>query len=223
MDVGARPTPDRRRYTGHTSIAPRCPLAPGARLTPMDSPNVWRVSQLSPATKRHLTIALDALRRIVRELGASARAVVHASGVTGAQAVVLAALDQAAAPSVNDLAARTFTHQSTVSGVVERLVEQGFVARVRSDTDARRIGLSLTPAGRTVLRRTPRLAQTQLFHALSALPPTQLRAVARGLGTTIRMMGLARDPPVMFLDDATPRTRAAPPPRSRRSRRKRSN
>jgi DNA-binding MarR family transcriptional regulator len=171
----------------------------------MDAPNVWWDSELSTATKRDVTIAIDALRRVVRELGASARAAVHASGVTGAQAVVLAALDQAAASSVNDLAARTFTHQSTVSGVVERLVQRGFVARVRSTTDARRAGLSLTPAGRRVLRRTPRLAQTRLFDALSALPPAQLRAIAAGLSATIRTMGLAKDSPVMFFDEAMPR------------------
>jgi DNA-binding MarR family transcriptional regulator len=187
----------------------------------MASPKTWRIPQMRPATKRHLTIAIDALRRIVRALGASARATVHASGVTGAQAVVLAALDQAPAPSVNDLAARTFTHQSTVSGVVERLVERGFVARVRSDTDARRIGLALTRSGRAVLRRTPRLAQTQLFYALSILPPAELEVIARGLGTTIRTMGLATDPPVMFFDSGTPGTRSVQPPRSRRTRRKR--
>jgi DNA-binding MarR family transcriptional regulator len=188
----------------------------------MASPNAWRVSQMRPATKRHLTIAIDALRRIVRALGASARAAVHASGVTGAQAVVLAVLDQAPAQSVNDLAARTFTHQSTVSGVVERLVERGFVARVRSKTDARRIGLALTPSGRAVLRRTPRLAQTQLFYALSTLPPAELEAIARGLGTTIRTMGIATDPPVLFFDGGTPGTRSVQPPRSRLTRRKRS-
>jgi len=50
----------------------------------------------------------------------------------------------------------------------------------------------------------PRLAQTQLFYALSTLPPAELEVIARGLGTTIRTMGLAADPPVMFFDGGRP-------------------
>jgi len=137
-----------------------------------------------------LTLALDALRRIVRALGVSSRTAEHSVGVTGAQLLVLQRLAESPANSLNDLAERTFTHQSTVSVVVDRLVERRFVKRTRSRDDARKILLSLTSSGRTALRKAPPPAQTQLVDALGRLPRRDLRVLATGLVATAHEMGL---------------------------------
>ncbi len=144
--------------------------------------------------------ALDALRRIVRALGVSSRTAEHTAGITGAQLLVLQRLAEAPAHSLNDLAERTFTHQSTVSVVVDRLVERRFVKRERSKDDARKILLSLTTTGRTALRKAPPPAQTQLIDALRRLPRRQLHAIADGLTATASTMGLAEEPAAMLLD-----------------------
>jgi DNA-binding MarR family transcriptional regulator len=173
------------------------------------------VRRSGDGTSRHgdLATALDALRRIVRALGVSSRTAEHTAGITGAQLLVLQRLDDAPAHSLNDLAERTFTHQSTVSVVVDRLVARRFVKRERSKEDARKILLSLTATGRTALRKAPPPAQTQLVDALRHLPPRQLRAVAHGLTATATTMGLADLTPVLFLGDHAPGRRV------RRSRR----
>jgi len=137
-----------------------------------------------------LTLALDALRRIVRALGVSSRTAERSVGITGAQLLVLQRLAESPADSLNDLAERTFTHQSTVSVVVDRLVERRFVKRTRSRDDARKILLSLTGAGRTALRKAPPPAQTQLVDALGRLPRRALHVVAEGLVATAHEMGL---------------------------------
>jgi hypothetical protein len=72
--------------------------------------------------------ALDALRRIVQVLRESSRWAERHVGLSGAQLFVLQTLGEAPAASVNDLAGRTHTHQSTVSMVVARLVERGLGA-----------------------------------------------------------------------------------------------
>lgn len=148
-------------------------------------------------------VALDALRRIVRALGISARTAERSAGVTGAQLFVLQQLREAPAHSLNDLADRTFTHQSTVSVVVDRLVSRGLVARTRSETDARQVELSLTAAGRTALRRAPPPAQLRLIAALRALPASECRRLARTLGSVVRQMKVTGGPPGMFFQDAT--------------------
>src|SRR5262245_44102891 len=102
-----------------------------------------------------ITGVLDDLRRIVRVLRESSRAAEGQLGVTGAQLFVLKALAEAPALSINALAERTRTHQSTVSVVVRRLVEHGLVKRSVSLTDGRRLELSLTRRGRTLLSRAP--------------------------------------------------------------------
>ncbi len=146
-------------------------------------------------------MSLDALRRIVRALGTSARTAERTAGITGAQLHVLAQLSDASASSLNELAARTFTHQSTVSVVVDRLVRRGLVTRTRSAEDARRVVLALTPAGRGVLRRAPPPAQTQLIQALERLRAPQSRALALALGRVVRRMGLSDGPATMFFDE----------------------
>jgi DNA-binding MarR family transcriptional regulator len=146
-------------------------------------------------------MALDALRRIVRALGISARTAERSAGVTGAQLFVLQQLREAPAYSLNDLANRTFTHQSTVSVVVDRLVSRGLVARLRSETDARQVELSLTPAGRAALRRAPPPAQSRLIAALRALPEAECRRLARTLGIVVRQMRVTGGPPGMFFSE----------------------
>jgi DNA-binding MarR family transcriptional regulator len=146
-------------------------------------------------------MALDALRRIVRALGISARTAERSAGVTGAQLFVLQQLRDAPAHSLNDLANRTFTHQSTVSVVVDRLVSRGLVGRTRSETDARQVELSLTAAGRAALRRAPPPAQTRLIASLRALPASECRRLARTLGLVVRQMKVTGGPPGMFFMD----------------------
>src|SRR6188508_2107958 len=64
---------------------------------------------------------LDAVRRIVRDLHESSRASEKQVGLSGAQLFVLQTLAQSPGASLNDLAARTHTHQSSVSTVVAKL------------------------------------------------------------------------------------------------------
>ena len=96
---------------------------------------------------------LNSLRRTVRAFRASAQAAEEVLGVSGAQHFVMQKLADAPALSLNDLAARTLTHKSSVSVVVSRLVERGYVRRERSSADGRSIVLTLTPAGRRALER----------------------------------------------------------------------
>ena len=58
--------------------------------------------------------ALDGIRRILRDLRVSSRAAEQELGLSGAQLFVLQQLAQAPAESLNELANRTRTHQSSV-------------------------------------------------------------------------------------------------------------
>lgn len=147
---------------------------------------------------KELTTALDGIRRIVQALRISARAAERRLGISGAQLFVLHTLAEAPADSLNDLAARTFTHQSSVSVVVERLVKRKLVSRTRSTTDARRVVLELTPAGRQLLRTSPEVAQIRLIGALRALPIRDCRYLSRILHGIVRDMGMNDIPTMLF-------------------------
>jgi len=143
----------------------------------------------------------DGLRRIVRALHQSHRVAEHRWQLSAAQLLVLQRLAEAPTLSVNELADRTFTHQSTVSVVVARLVDRGLVRRARADDDARRVDLTITSAGRVLLERAMSSAQAHLIDALDAMPSTRLRAIATGLHDIVDALGVAREPAGMFFED----------------------
>src|SRR5437667_5497144 len=143
---------------------------------------------MGPHPSPDLRVAIDAFRRIVQALRASSRDTERRVGLSAAQ---LFALQQVAAhpgASVNELAARTFTHQSSVSVVVARLVERRLVAKVTSRADGRRVGLAVTDAGRAVLRRSPEPIQEKLFAGIAALPPTARHMLAEALDDVARFL-----------------------------------
>jgi DNA-binding MarR family transcriptional regulator len=113
---------------------------------------------------------MDALRRIVRTLRIASRATEKQIGISGAQLYVLQELAKQPASSVNELAERTTTHQSSVSAVVSRLVERGLVVRRPSPEDGRRVTIELTTAGQELAQTAPPTAQAQLIEGLRNMP-----------------------------------------------------
>jgi DNA-binding MarR family transcriptional regulator len=145
--------------------------------------------------------AMDAARHLVRALAGSARAIQTRIGISGAQLFVLRELARADAPlSVNELADQTLTHQSTVSGVVARLVERRLVTRTPSPDDARRAAVALTTRGRALLDDAPATVQSQLVAGLDRLATAQRVALADGLEAWLDAAGIDGGPAPMFLE-----------------------
>src|SRR5438105_2683545 len=99
-------------------------------------------------------------------------------GLSAAQLFVLQELGKTPALSLNDLAERTDTDQSSVSVVVSRLVESGHVSRDRDPRDGRRLLLNLTKSGRSIIQRAPMAAQEHVLEALDRMPPDERKRFA---------------------------------------------
>jgi DNA-binding MarR family transcriptional regulator len=150
---------------------------------------------------------LDAIRRIVQALRESSRSAERHVGLSGAQVFVLNALADGAPLSLNELAAATHTHQSSVSTVVTHLVDQGLVRRDRSRDDARRLDLTLTPKGRRLVDRAPDAAQHRLIAAIARLPAGRRRSLASTLTALADAVADVDRIPPMFFEERK-RTRA---------------
>jgi DNA-binding MarR family transcriptional regulator len=147
------------------------------------------------------TRVLEDLRRIFQSIRLSARRAERELGVSGAQLFVLQALAERPAESLNDMAERTLTHQSSVSVVVRRLVQRGLVARDRAGDDARRIVLRLTPAGRRLLRRAPVTPQVKMVETIQALRDGDLHLIARLMHQLAKAVHATRlEPQLMFAE-----------------------
>ncbi|MFL5574524.1 MAG: MarR family winged helix-turn-helix transcriptional regulator [Gemmatimonadaceae bacterium] len=144
--------------------------------------------------------AMNAVRRLVRALRVSSRAVERDVGISGAQLFVLRQLAASPGQSLTELVERTLTHQSTVSEVVARLVDRGLVRRRTAADDGRRHELALTARGRALLRAAPATVQSDLMDGFARLDPAQRRAVAAGLEAWLAAAGLAEVPPTLFFE-----------------------
>jgi DNA-binding MarR family transcriptional regulator len=142
----------------------------------------------------------NTLRRLVHAMHTASREAERHLGVTGAQLFVLTQLRATPSLSINALAERTMTHQSTVSVVVRRLVRRKLVKKVRAEDDARRVELTLTPAGTALLRRAPEAMQVRLSRAIESLQEAERHALERGLGHLVTELGAAEGPAEMFFE-----------------------
>ena len=163
-----------------------------------------KIGKAGPSAEPATRQVLDAIRRIVRALRESSRATERSVGIGAAQLFVLQRLAAAPGLSLNELAARTFTHQSSVSVVVSRLVDRGLLTRTRGGDDGRRIAISATAAGRALLARAPAAAQERLLAGLALMGSRSRRDLADLLGRLVDLMALPdRNPPMFF--EAAPR------------------
>jgi DNA-binding MarR family transcriptional regulator len=153
---------------------------------------------------------LDSIRRLVRHLRLADRAAQSELGISGAQLFVLSELGKTPSLSLNDLAARTRTDQSSVSVVVSRLVEAGLVLRERDARDARRLVLNLTKNGRAMLQRAPIVAQEQILNVIDRLSPAERKRLAETFAALVDALGAEPGPaPMLFEDDERPQGRRA--------------
>jgi DNA-binding MarR family transcriptional regulator len=141
---------------------------------------------------------LDGIRRIVQGLRSASRDAQRRSGLTAAQLFVLRRLSEAEGMSINELAERTFTHQSSVSAVASRLVARRLVDRRQDASDGRRRLLVLTSAGRRALASMPYLAQERLVDAIQMLSPSARRQTGASLTRMADAMAVDRRPEMFF-------------------------
>lgn len=121
---------------------------------------------------------LNSIRQLVRALRLFDRQAQAKHGISAAQVFVLHTLREEGGLSLNELAARTATDQSSASVVVQRLVQAGYVTREPRRDDRRHVELHLTPSGRALIRRSPPPAQQRILAAISAMPPRERKAFA---------------------------------------------
>jgi DNA-binding MarR family transcriptional regulator len=176
-----------------------------------------RVRPAGGASAAQVAQVLNSLRRVVRAFRAMAQVAQDVMGTSGAQHFVLQKLAEAPALSLNDLAARTMTHKSSVSVVVKNLVDRGLVRRRRSSADGRSIVLTLTSAGRRAIERAPESAQTRMITALRRFPRRDLETFSGLFARFTDELGVGTLEPTMLFEDESAIRRAGPPGRQRRT------
>ncbi|HEY4129104.1 MAG TPA: MarR family winged helix-turn-helix transcriptional regulator [Gemmatimonadaceae bacterium] len=145
--------------------------------------------------------AVDAFRRILRELRRAARKTELATGLSAAQTFVLNAVSRAPGCSLNDVAAMTLTDRTSVAAIVERLVDDEYLKRTQADEDRRRASLTITARGQRAIRDAAPPPTQLLVTALRALSSVERATLSRGLSLLATKMGIADEPAGMLFED----------------------
>ncbi|MBX3206509.1 MAG: MarR family transcriptional regulator [Labilithrix sp.] len=114
-------------------------------------------------------------------------------GVTGMQRIVIRLIGRYPEIAAGRLAELVHVHPSTLTGVLRRLVDRGFVQRDRDAEDARRSKFLLLPPGETIDATQAGTVEAAVRRALARMPPetidaarTVLAALAEELGRSDR-------------------------------------
>jgi DNA-binding MarR family transcriptional regulator len=101
--------------------------------------------------------------------------------VTMPQAKLLYLLGAAGDLHMSELVTRLGVSLSTVSGLVDRIVEAGLATRREDTADRRQVVVGLTPAGATLIDRFRELSAHQMRELLDRLDDAELATVHLGL------------------------------------------
>ena len=123
----------------------------------------------------------EELRPVVLRISRHLRRETEELGVTSHQATLLWLVRTQPGLSLRELAQEEGISAPSLSAHVDRLEALGLIRRVRSSDDRRRVGLELTPDGRTTLRRVRARRTTWLAGRLGGLSDDERESLALAL------------------------------------------
>jgi DNA-binding MarR family transcriptional regulator len=113
---------------------------------------------------------LRAIRRLLRAARLSEKQLAAATGLTPSQLLVLQEVARRTETTAGAIAATVRFSQATVTSIVDRLVERGFVVRSRRERDRRQVWVSATAEGALALSSAPDTMQDHFQNRFAQLP-----------------------------------------------------
>jgi DNA-binding MarR family transcriptional regulator len=146
---------------------------------------------IKQTTETPLALANE-LRPVLLRLTRELRRETEQFGITGRQATLLWLVKGSPGLTLRALAEVEGISPPALSGHIDRLERSGLLARVRSTTDRRRVGLELTTEGERVLRSVRERRTAWLAKRLGTLDPAALEALATAIGPLRELLGESR-------------------------------
>ena len=119
--------------------------------------------------EQNLTVeeqVIVALRRITRAADIHSHLLQRDFGITGPQLSTLRVVHRMQPVSTGALARAACIGYATLTGILDRLEDNGYVTRTRDPDDRRSVILKMTKGGERVLASAPSLLQTRLREEL---------------------------------------------------------
>jgi DNA-binding MarR family transcriptional regulator len=131
---------------------------------------------------------LKLFRIIFKSVNRHFHDVEKAVGIGGASLWALAEVAESDHITVTKLAQNMSIHQSTASNLIDKLVQDGYLVRIKDTNDRRIVHLSLTSQGKDLLKHAPLPHRGILPDALMRLSPASLAHLNQYLSELIATM-----------------------------------
>lgn len=114
--------------------------------------------------------ALIAIRQIQRKTEQASKKLAAQAGLTPSQLLVMQILKERGETSAGEIAQLTQLKHATITSLVDKLEARDMISRRRSDSDRRRVWLTLLEAGEAVVTKAPDLLQETFQNRFANLP-----------------------------------------------------
>lgn len=132
---------------------------------------------------------LTALRQVIRATDLHSKYLNKSAGLTAPQLMVLQTLERNGPQTIGDIARAISLGQATVTTIVTRLENRGYLIREKSARDRRRVYVSLTAAGRKILATAPTPLQEKFVVQYERLENWEKSMILTSLQRVAQMMG----------------------------------
>ncbi|MCK9563420.1 MAG: MarR family transcriptional regulator [Bacteroidales bacterium] len=131
---------------------------------------------------------LVALRRLIRATDLRSKQLSKTVGLTAPQLLLLQTAKRHGEITIGDIARNMSLSQATVTTIVDRLEARELLVRQKSTRDKRRVYVSLTDLGETVLEDAPTALHTQLIEKFQSLESWEQSMILAALQRLANMM-----------------------------------
>ncbi len=150
----------------------------------------------------HAQFILDSFRKVFRALRLNSVKIEKELGVSSAQLFVLQKLRPGEWISINQIAERTSTDQSSVSVVVKKLIEEKLLLKKSNPEDKRSVLVSLSLIGLKFSGTTKSLVQNQLLQGVQSLNANERAQLAMLLEKLLKGSNLDQEDAALFFEKA---------------------
>lgn len=108
--------------------------------------------------------------------------------ITGQQLAALRAVSENPRITLSELSSRMYIHNSTISGIVDRLERRGYLVRHRDEQDRRVIYLRISTEGKQIVKKAPMYGLALLIQNLDRLPSSEVHRLWGAIHTILNAM-----------------------------------
>jgi DNA-binding MarR family transcriptional regulator len=149
-------------------------------------PKIPQVEEMT--TELRCSELLLSLRKIIRAISLHSKDLNRKYGITGPQLIVLQEISNHSRISVTALAKSISLSQATTTDIVNRLEKKGFLTKIRSDQDKRRIIIQLSEKCLKILEQAPPPLQEAFIKRFSSLEDWEQLMILSSMKRVVHMM-----------------------------------